>query len=110
MFSKKNGKPQVTRKQIQGLIDGFEKQEVEAQKALDVRGKALGDWKLAQIASQKQEALERGGVLPRAPVFYLDNTEEREHLEYTRKRALGQLSDLRRRIKLLQKALSLTPE
>jgi len=106
-----NGKrPTVTRKEIQSFIDDFQMQAQEAAGELEKADQALGDWKLAQLESQKAEAAAKGGTLPRAPVFILENTEERQHFEYTRARAVGKLADIRKRIKMLQKAKKLTPQ
>jgi hypothetical protein len=106
----KNGRPKVTRKQIQGLIDGFEKQLPDLEAELEAANKALSDAKRQEIGRQKAEAPAGQGVLPRATMFFIEDFPEREHLEYTKKRAVGKVGDVQRRIRLLKRALSMTPE
>ena len=111
-MSRNGGKPQYSREEIQGFIDGFEAQLAEAQKELDKADQDLANWKIAQIESQRQEAEAnaRPGTLPRAGVFFLEKSEDAKHLEYLRGRAVGKVADLQRRIKSLEKAYRMTPE
>jgi len=111
-MSKNNGQPQVSREEIQGFIDGFQMQLVDAEAELQAADQKLSDWKRAQVESQQQQAAANAspGTLPRAGFFFLENDEERQHMEYMRGRKVAKVADLQRRIKLLNKALALTPE
>ena len=106
-MAKKNRQP--TRKQIQGLIDGFRIKEKEAEATLGRAETALSDAKQPQIEAQA-EVVSRKGVLDRAPVYFLEETAEIQHLDHERKIAAAQVSDIRRRIGLLRTALGMTPE
>lgn len=100
---------QPTRKQIQKEIDDLRIKEQEAQAELERADAALREAKRPQIEAQA-EVYSRPGVIQSTPVYFIEETAEINSSKHERKSAAAQLSNIRRNIGSLRKALGMMGE